>query len=97
VRNIGKGEDFRYREFRKKYGEKNYWWISFFQTFLLQGVLMWLISSTLWGVNQNLKENDLNIIDYLALLVWITGFIFETGGDYQLANSKAIFQIRGKF
>jgi len=96
VRNIGKGEDFRYREFRKKYGEKNYWWISFFQTFLLQGVLMWLISSTLWGANQNLNKNGLNIIDYLALLVWIIGFAFETGGDYQLAKFKSNIANKGK-
>ena len=48
-RNIGKGEDFRYKQFRKNYGEKRYWWISFFQTFLLQGVLMWLISAPLLG------------------------------------------------
>ena len=39
-RNAGKGEDFRYRGFRRKYGEKRYWWVSFFQVFLLQGVLM---------------------------------------------------------
>ena len=37
-RNFGKEEDFRYQEFRKNYGEKRYWWFSFFQTFLLQGV-----------------------------------------------------------
>jgi steroid 5-alpha reductase family enzyme len=48
-RNIGKEEDFRYRQFRKKYGENRYWWVSFFQTFLLQGVLMWLISAPLLG------------------------------------------------
>src|SRR4030042_6960280 len=35
-RNYGKGADFGYKEFRKKYGEHRYWWISFFQTFLLQ-------------------------------------------------------------
>ena len=39
-RNFGKQEDFRYREFRKRYGEKRYWWFSFFQVFLLQGVLL---------------------------------------------------------
>ena len=39
-RNIGKGEDFRYKEFRRKYGPERYWWYSFFQTFLLQGVLI---------------------------------------------------------
>src|SRR4030065_2559388 len=48
-RNLGKGEDFRYQQFRKDYGENRYWWISFFQVFLLQGVLLWLISAPLLG------------------------------------------------
>jgi steroid 5-alpha reductase family enzyme len=48
-RNIGKGEDYRYQKFRKYYGEHRYWWVSFFQTFLLQGILMWLISAPLLG------------------------------------------------
>ena len=87
-RNIGKGEDFRYQEFRKKYGEKNYWWISFFQVFLLQGVLMWLISSTLWGVNRPADSAELSFADYLGILIWIIGFIFEAGGDDQLAKFR---------
>jgi len=95
-RNIGKGEDFRYREFRKNFGAKNYWWISFFQTFLLQGILMWLISSTLWGANRFSDDTSLNIIDYVGLLVWITGFIFEAGGDYQLAKFKMNVNNKGK-
>lgn len=95
-RNIGKGEDFRYREFRKNYGEKNYWWISFFQTFLLQGILMWLISSTLWGINKSSSGTGLNIIDYIGVLVWTIGFIFEAGGDYQLAKFKKNLSNKGK-
>ena len=31
VRNSGKGEDFRYQEFRRKFGPKRYWWFSFFR------------------------------------------------------------------
>ena len=95
-RNIGKGEDFRYKEFRKKYGEKNYWWISFFQTFLLQGVLMWIISMTLYGVNRYSTSHELSIIDYLAVFVWLVGFIFEAGGDRQLARFKSNLLNKGK-
>ncbi len=87
-RNIGKGEDFRYREFRKKYGENNYWWISYFQVFLLQAVLMWLISSSLWGANKFSGIESFNIFDFSGILVWIIGFIFEAGGDYQLTKFK---------
>jgi len=88
-RNIGKGEDYRYRQFRSKYGEERYWWISFFQTFILQGVLMWLISAPLLGAQYYGPEKGLGILDYAGIALWITGFIFEAGGDYQLARFKA--------
>jgi steroid 5-alpha reductase family enzyme len=88
-RNIGKGEDFRYKEFRKKYGEKRYWWISFFQTFLLQGVLMWLISAPLLGAQYSIQNKALGILDYSGTALWTIGFIFETGGDLQLAFFRA--------
>lgn len=88
-RNIGKGEDFRYREFRKKYGEKRYWWISFFQTFLLQGVLMWLISLPVLGAQYYGEDNPLGILDFAGVAFWLAGFTFEAGGDYQLALFKA--------
>ena len=95
-RNIGKGEDFRYKEFRKKYGEKNYWWISFFQTFLLQGLLMWIISMTLYGVNKYSTSLELYIIDYVGVFVWVIGFVFEAGGDMQLARFKKNPANKGK-
>jgi len=95
-RNIGKPEDFRYQEFRKKYGEKNYWWVSFFQTFLLQGILMWMISLPLLGVNLYSTSQHLNLTDYLGMLVWTVGFIFEAGGDLQLARFKMNKGNKGK-
>ncbi len=95
-RNAGKGEDFRYREFRKKYGETRYWWISFFQTFLLQGFLMWLISVTLLGSQYKTVNSSLGFFDYAGILLWITGLIFETGGDIQLSRFKADPANKGK-
>jgi steroid 5-alpha reductase family enzyme len=95
-RNIGKGEDFRYREFRKNYGENRYWWISFFQTFLLQGVLMWLISAPLLGAMFYREQSFPGILDMAAILLWITGFIFETGGDIQLARFRSDPSNKGK-
>ena len=95
-RNFGKGEDFRYREFRKKYGEKRYWWVSFFQTFLLQGLLMWLISATLLGAQYAGSEKSPGFLDFAGILLWIIGFTFEAGGDYQLARFKADPSNKGK-
>jgi steroid 5-alpha reductase family enzyme len=95
-RNIGKGEDFRYKEFRKNYGEKRYWWISFFQTFLLQGILMWLISAPLLGAQYYGENRLLGIFDFIGIVLWITGFFFETAGDIQLALFKADPGNKGK-
>ena len=45
-RNIGKGEDFRYKKWREDRGP-SYWWFSFFKVFLLQGVILWIVSAPL--------------------------------------------------
>ena len=95
-RNIGKPEDFRYQEFRKKYGENRYWWISFFQTFLLQGILMFIISLPLLGVNLYSTSQSLSFLDYLGILIWTIGFVFEAGGDKQLAKFKKNKANKGK-
>ena len=95
-RNIGKGEDFRYREFRRKYGEKRYWWFSFFQTFLLQGFLMWIISLPLLGAQYKSGNESLSILDYLGIALWLTGLVFETGGDLQLARFRSNPSNKGK-
>lgn len=95
-RNIGKGEDFRYQEFRKNYGEKRYWWISYFQTFLLQGILMWIISLPLLGANYYTNSDSISIFDYIALISFIIGIIFEAGGDFQLSKFKKNPANKGK-
>jgi steroid 5-alpha reductase family enzyme len=46
-RNWGKPEDFRYQKWRQEHGEK-WWWRSFFQVFVLQGVLLLIISALCW-------------------------------------------------
>jgi steroid 5-alpha reductase family enzyme len=95
-RNIGKGEDFRYKQFRKNYGENRYWWFSFFQVFFLQGVLMWLISAPLLAAQYYGKDNEPGLIDFAAVVIWLTGFIFEAGGDSQLAVFKSKPENKGR-
>lgn len=95
-RNLGKEEDFRYKEFRKRYGVNRYWWVSFFQVFLLQGGLILIISLPLLGTNYYSKLNDLTWLDYLAILVWVIGFLFETIGDFQLTKFKSNPNNKGK-
>ena len=93
-RNIGKGEDFRYQQFRKDYGPKRYWWFSFFQTFLLQGVLIMIVSLPLLGATQG--SGEITILDYFGIAIWLIGFVFEAGGDFQLSRFKNNPNNKGK-
>jgi len=96
LRNMGKPEDYRYQEFRRNYGEKRYWWFSYFQVFLLQGTLVWLISAPLLAVSYYASGNSFGFLDVLGILVWLIGFTFEAGGDWQLARFKANPANKGK-
>ncbi len=46
IRNLGAPEDFRYRQWREEAGPA-FWWISLLKVFLLQAVLLWIVSSPL--------------------------------------------------
>lgn len=96
IRNIGKEEDYRYQQFRKDYGANRYWWFSYFQVFLLQGVLILLVSLPFLGVHLSDTSGELMWLDYLAILVWFVGFSFEAGGDYQLYTFKKNKKNNGK-
>jgi steroid 5-alpha reductase family enzyme len=94
-RNSGKGEDFRYQVWRKEAG-KAWWWRSFFKVFLLQGILMWLISAPLLAAQYRDRPAHLTVVDFLGLALWLVGFFFEAAGDYQLARFKADPANKGK-
>ncbi len=87
-RNLGKGEDFRYRSWRRQHGAR-WWWWSFFQVFLLQGVFLWIVSLPLLGAQFSAQPASFTLLDGLAVLLWSVGFFFEAVGDYQLARFKA--------
>ena len=95
-RNIGKPEDYRYQQFRNDYGPKRYWWFSFFQVFLLQGVLLWMISIPLLTAMNDTENHSIGIFDYIGIGLWFIGFAFETVGDYQLARFKSDLANKGK-
>jgi len=94
-RNIGTGEDFRYRQWRKEAGA-DWWWRSYIKVFLLQGVIMWLVSLPLLGAQYTATPARLNGLDVLAIVGWCAGFLFEVVGDYQLARFKSQPQNAGK-
>ncbi len=85
-RNLGKGEDFRYAKWRQEAGEA-WWWRSWLKVFALQGALAWVISAPLYAAQ--VSTAPLGVLDWLGAGVWLTGFIFESVGDWQLARFKA--------
>jgi steroid 5-alpha reductase family enzyme len=95
LRNWGKPEDFRYQKWRNEAGEK--WkWLSFLRVFMLQGVLLWIISIPLLGAQMSAAPARLTFFDFAGGAIWLVGLFFEAVGDYQLARFKANPANRGK-
>ena len=87
-RNRGRPEDFRYRAWREQWA-RSFAWRSLLQVFLLQGALMWLISAPLLLAQTQAASAALGMLDALGTLLWLFGFAFEAGGDWQLLRFKA--------
>ena len=94
-RNWGKPEDFRYAKWRSEAGAK-WWWQSYLRVFLLQGVLLWIISMPLLAAQFGAAPARITGLDVLGALVWLVGFYFEAAGDAQLARFRADPANRGK-
>jgi steroid 5-alpha reductase family enzyme len=86
-RNLGKGEDKRYQAWRMAH-PKNFWWISYFEVFVLQGVLMLLISAPLLAAQINPQPDHLTPLDVVGAAIWVIGFFFEAVSDWQLVRFK---------
>lgn len=86
-RNWGEEEDHRYQKIRTNYSP-HFAVKSLGIIFLLQAVMAWIISLPLWpAITSNLAS--LQLLDILAIALWLTGMFFETIGDWQLAQFKA--------
>jgi steroid 5-alpha reductase family enzyme len=83
-RNKGKPEDYRYQEWREQWG-KWFYFRSYLQVFLLQGLFLALIVFPVVFINHNAQQT-LSLFDGLGFLVWVCGFVFESVGDAQLAR-----------
>lgn len=93
LRNLPHGEDARYARWRSRTGEA-WWWWSYFQVFLVQGVMIWL-----WYLPLALAlavPGPIGALEVAAALVWTIGFVFEAGADWQLARFKRDPANRGK-
>jgi steroid 5-alpha reductase family enzyme len=93
-RKHGEPEDYRYQAMRKHYGPR-FPIISLVTVFALQGVLMWVVSLPV-QLGQVPDDPGLGPLAVVGVLVWITGFLFETIGDAQLTSFKADPQSAGR-
>jgi steroid 5-alpha reductase family enzyme len=93
-RNIGHGEDPRYGAWREQHG-RQWWWRSYFKVFLLQAAVLWVASWPLYfAVHEDARFPA--PLDVLGLLLFVTGWLFETVGDAQLAAFKRAPANRGR-
>lgn len=92
-RNRGHEEDRRYQEIRRR-NEPNFALKSLYLVFGFQALLAWVISLPLLGAVAG--PAPLGWLDGLGVALWITGFLFEAGGDWQLARFKADPRNAGK-
>lgn len=83
LRNRKKSEDFRYKKWRDEWG-KWFYLRSYFQVYLLQGLLMVVVGYSF--IHANIFGDSLQIegIVILGLIMWCVGYFFEVVGDYQL-------------
>jgi steroid 5-alpha reductase family enzyme len=96
IRNHGLPEDPRYQAFRRRFGAHRYWWVSFFQVFVLQGVLMLVIS---WPVQLVMRDAGLAAFapwHAVGLAVALAGVGIESVADWQLTAFRANPALRGQ-
>lgn len=82
-RNWNRPEDYRYVSMREKWKYSNPKLKAFFNIFMLQMVLMFIISIPIIETGRNATAG-LNFFNYFGIFLWLTGFFFEAVGDYQL-------------
>ena len=86
ARSAGKGEDRRYQETRTLH-QPGFALKSLYLVFWRQALLAWIISLPLLGAFASTQP--LGPIDWLGVLLWLVGFVFEALGDWQLARFRA--------
>lgn len=92
-RNWGEAEDFRYQSIRAN-NQPGFSVKSLYIVFGLQAGLALTISLPLFAALHS--DAPLGVLDLLAVMLWLIGFVFEAGGDWQLTRFKANPANQGK-
>lgn len=93
VRNWGEPEDYRYQQIRAN-NQPGFAFKSLYIVFGLQGVLAWIVAAPLLPAIAS--SAPLNVLDYVAIVLWTVGFAFESVGDYQLGRFRRAPESQGQ-
>ncbi len=94
-RNWGHGEDRRYQAMRAHQGQR-FWWLSLFTVFWLQAAILWFVSLPIQVAVVDREMQPLGWLDALGVTLFVVGFVFESVGDWQLAEFKRDPSNRGR-
>ena len=83
----GRGEDVRYAKWRREAGA-SWWWRSWFKVFLLQGVILCLVSLPVVAQASAPGPSVPTVWDLVGILLWLTGFLFESVADWQMLRFR---------
>ena len=89
IRNRGKPEDYRYQAMRRRW-KTNIVLKSFIRVYLFQGIVIFIVSFPVWFINIINNYSVESFLDFFGItlwlggIIWLTGFLFETIGDYTL-------------
>ncbi|HET6925127.1 MAG TPA: DUF1295 domain-containing protein, partial [Candidatus Saccharimonadales bacterium] len=81
-RSLKRSEDYRYVEFRKKWGGA-YWGKAFVRIFLLQGLLLFLVSLATIAIMMTVSW-AMTWLAVAGFVTWAIGIVYEAVGDWQL-------------
>jgi steroid 5-alpha reductase family enzyme len=82
ARNRGRGEDKRYKQWREEWG-KWFYSRSFLQVFMLQGILLVIVSVPVIAINAS-TTTPFSWLDFTGVAIWLVGICCEAIGDWQL-------------
>ncbi len=93
-RNKHKPEDFRYANWRKKWGK--HWVIrSYFEVFMTQGLFMLIVVSPVFLLHLD-PGFRLGTLQVVGTALWMLGFLFQSIGDLQMSRFKSDPAHKGK-
>ena len=98
ARNLPHGEDPRYVAMRKRINAKDWPMWSLTKIYGGQGIAMMLVAAPIWAGMALGSSTELGLLAKIGAVVWLIGFLFETVGDWQLAQFiKSNKDYKGKY